>query len=576
MAQDPRRYRRKYITLEGTQKFDLADTRAFIAGSQSLESKLDRISKVAFGEAREQATQKGKEYGVQNRPSIEQIRDSISQGQDPGKLLVEGGTAFGDAARVQQGALLKQDLLNQLTTQFKVLSSDIKTGVYQGDTDSVVVEMNAGIEGYARVLGRMDPDQEASFRAAASQVGFSVVQDSIDRQNALSLSKDRVVIQTELDNTADYMESLITRVKNPIDLDLMLQERDMQFDALAQRDPENYDENVSKYKQVRRDKVTSVVGNYILENNLIASFRKDPSKNNPYYALMRSQGLDNSVGIAAIRQAAVDTLNNDIEIKQKERELANEMNFNLESDLYVQYLDNEITEDQLLQAMTENGIKISRTFVNGIREDSPPSTAQIDSFDIAMSEITSGLIGRAEIKQLASSGKVTSKQKAKLYAEYRKYTGDYKDGNRIIAQTLGVFDMSQLKISGDNVLKQILNSAQKDFMKAMRERGKADSGSFSDIELAESIAQEKLQVYITKTENNRYNKYINPVWKTTGQKFDMETFLTLTDEDINGLTNATTNKPLNPSDKDVLITQRNKIEKLRQGIITDDVIEDNK
>ena len=76
MADNPR-YQRQNIMLAETQPLQFADIKESISASKSLQLSLDRISEFAFKQATETAKKAGAEYGITNKPTLQQYADAI-------------------------------------------------------------------------------------------------------------------------------------------------------------------------------------------------------------------------------------------------------------------------------------------------------------------------------------------------------------------------------------------------------------------------------------------------------------------------------------------------------------------
>ena len=110
------RYERSARLLNVPNVTDVGSRQALQA-SQSLQQRLDNISKFALGKLQDKAEQEGQMYGVKNTPTLEQITRAVQQDQDVNELFAEEGTVFGSAARKVQAQLFRQDSYATFSSQ---------------------------------------------------------------------------------------------------------------------------------------------------------------------------------------------------------------------------------------------------------------------------------------------------------------------------------------------------------------------------------------------------------------------------------------------------------------------------
>ena len=76
MAQDPI-YKPRGITIESQGGLNLSNVQESVRASQRLQGRLNQLSDLAFSKMKEKAIREGKQYGVENRPSGEQLADAV-------------------------------------------------------------------------------------------------------------------------------------------------------------------------------------------------------------------------------------------------------------------------------------------------------------------------------------------------------------------------------------------------------------------------------------------------------------------------------------------------------------------
>ena len=215
MADNPR-YQRQNIVLAETQPFQFADIKESIASSRSLQASLDKISEFAFRQAAETAKKAGAEYGVTNRPTLQQYADAIQNNIDPETLFSEDYTIFGQAAREVQAVGFRTDLETEARSEMSKIKSVIKSGL-PINREEIQAKLNGLVNGYGNTLAKVSPDQALKFKASISAQGYELL-ESVDAEiakeyvasNLMKLDEDIKNFQTDLpdlinnNNPADF------------------------------------------------------------------------------------------------------------------------------------------------------------------------------------------------------------------------------------------------------------------------------------------------------------------------------------------------------------------------------------
>lgn len=215
MADNPR-YQRQNIVLAETQPFQFADIKESIASSKSLQSSLDRISEFAFRQAAETAKKAGAEYGVTNRPTLQQYADAIQNNVDPETLFSEDYTIFGQAAREVQAVGFRTELETEARSEISKIKSVIKSGL-PINREEIQAKLNGLVNGYGNTLAKVSPDQALKFKASISAQGYELL-EQVDAEiskeyvanNLMKLDEDIKNFQTDLpdlinnNNPADF------------------------------------------------------------------------------------------------------------------------------------------------------------------------------------------------------------------------------------------------------------------------------------------------------------------------------------------------------------------------------------
>lgn len=220
MAENPR-YQRQNIMLAETQPLQFTDIKESISASKSLQSSLDRISKFAFEQASETAKKAGAEYGITNKPTLQQYADAIQNNVDPETLFSEDYTFFGQAAREAQAVGFRTELETEARSEISKIKAVIKSGL-PIDKEEIKASLAGLTNGYGNTLAKISTDQALKFKAAISAQGYDVLQEvelEIAKRyvtdNVINLDEDIKNFETDLQN--------IFKNNNPADAAIKMQ-----------------------------------------------------------------------------------------------------------------------------------------------------------------------------------------------------------------------------------------------------------------------------------------------------------------------------------------------------------------
>ena len=176
-------------------RIDQAQMREDIAGLQSTSRALDQISNYLFSDLAERAKLEGAEYGAANAPSEQQIKDALTAGEDPSKLLQSNNTIYGRAARQQQLAGISIEVeanarqalmdLRAKAKQYEVSPQEFLSGYTLPDGTKVAGATDV-MDGFASSLAAISPVLSRKFRAelgvASNAAYLETVNETIERE----------------------------------------------------------------------------------------------------------------------------------------------------------------------------------------------------------------------------------------------------------------------------------------------------------------------------------------------------------------------------------------------------------
>jgi hypothetical protein len=220
MADNPR-YQRQNIMLAETQPLQFSDVKESISASKSLQLSLDRISEFAFKQATETAKKAGAEYGITNKPTLQQYADAIQNNVDPETLFSEDYTFFGQAAREAQAVGFRTELETEARSEMGKIKAVIKSGL-PIDKEEIKANLAGLTNGYGNTLAKISPDQALKFKAAISAQGYELL-ESVDAEIAKRYVTDNVInLDEDIKNFQTDLQDIIKN-NNPADAAIKMQ-----------------------------------------------------------------------------------------------------------------------------------------------------------------------------------------------------------------------------------------------------------------------------------------------------------------------------------------------------------------
>lgn len=529
MAQDPKQYRSRGITLESQTPLRFTATQEMSRASQNLSARLDRISDFAFEKMAKDAERKGKMFGVQNRPTLEQISIAVQNDQDVNDLLAEPGTVQGDAARAVQAQMLKQDLLNDLSTRFSDIDQQIEAGMLT--KEDVIVEMNAAIEGYARIVGQIDPDQELKFRASASTVGFQ----SVAKANAYEIKQRKVQHASNsaelIDRFDDYVESVISNDSNPASVKALLLEREAQAQQYFSQDQDTYFDNMTKYRQVEKKAVMNHIAKEIANGGNILEFSK--GNVDEFLPLMVAESLNTDDDRKAIVKIALDQEDSLYKAMDTEKKAKLLINQDFMTDEYIKFKRNEITADEYIDNARAKGIPLTNANVNEVINNTKPTLAQEDNYGEYEAQLYQGKLNRRDIARYVREGKLLYTQGEELKKVHRDITTKHSNAFTKIKGVFKVDNYTEADLSKNKALRNVISRSNARYIEEAQ-AALAEDKPFAGIQRAEEIAKEEFNAYNDDQVSDLEAKVMTD-FDQLSMPYDRNKFLNMTTDDIGSL-----------------------------------------
>lgn len=558
MAQDPR-YRRRGITLDQQSPLDFAASRESIRAAQALEVRLDKISDIAFEKLATKAEKEGKLYGVQNKVTLEQLQDAIDTGLDVNQLFEEGDTVFSASARASQGALLEQDLLNDIQIKFYNINERIKTDE-NINLDQLIVDINSNIQGYANVISKIDPDRAIKFQAAASTIGTQTINKASTLIAEKAKADNEVKSVATLEFVNQYVEELMRNSTDPASFALLVSERRSNAYALFRRNDSTYAANVTKFEKNVQDAIKSEIANNLISTkNITAFYTGDYDQFNN---ILEAQGLATTEDKDEIIKLARERLEELANVRKTAKEAELQIKDDLFIENYEKWNNKEMSANDFKEILKENDM-LNAEIIKEINGSKIATTEQDERYNDLELEIITGVVNYNDINRELAEGKITHIQAGQLKSSWRKFSVKLKEGQQVIRDTFGILDPDDVKLLGrDDPRKALIARAKIDLLN-MQIKARKDKVSFNQAEAAAVISEKYLNVYLVEAEAKKEERVID-VYNQGKIPFDKEKFINLTNDEIRQLKNS---RGGSLGSEALLIRLRNDLIKLRNKIV---------
>jgi hypothetical protein len=178
-----------------------------IRQSQGLQQSLDRISQFAFKEAGDEAKRQGLQYGAENPVTKQQIEVALSSGKKPSELFGKRGTIYGEAALQAQSAQLRMELENDARSKMAKTAAEVDAGRLL-DIQEIRTQINGPIDGFAKLLAGIDPEESVRFRASMAAAGNTVLKSAYDKVLSVQNAAIRSNLADSVPVTLEFVSKL--------------------------------------------------------------------------------------------------------------------------------------------------------------------------------------------------------------------------------------------------------------------------------------------------------------------------------------------------------------------------------
>jgi len=212
MADLPK-YQPTGMLLADIPRVDFANLKENLRATQSLEQSLSRISEFAFKQAGEQAKREGAQYAIENPLTAEQVQKAISEGKKPSELISQPGTIFGESVRSIQAMQLRVELEGRTRNKLAEIASDVDSGRIT-NFDEIKFAINAPIDGFARVISGIDPEEAVRFKAAMTSAGSTVFKGAYDHLIKMEGAARKTTVSSSQESTYSILSKIYSTETN--------------------------------------------------------------------------------------------------------------------------------------------------------------------------------------------------------------------------------------------------------------------------------------------------------------------------------------------------------------------------
>jgi len=212
MADLPK-YQPTGMLLADIPRVDFANLKENLRATQSLEQSLSRISEFAFKQAGEQAKREGAQYAIENPLTAEQVQRAISERKKPSELISQPGTIFGEAARSVQAAQLRVELEGRTRNELASIAAQVDSGRIT-NFDEIRLAINAPIDGFAKVISGIDPEEAVRFKAAMTSAGSTVFKGAFDHLIKMEGAARKASVSSSQEDTYDIIRKIYSTESN--------------------------------------------------------------------------------------------------------------------------------------------------------------------------------------------------------------------------------------------------------------------------------------------------------------------------------------------------------------------------
>lgn len=470
------RYERQVRLTDGIS-LDVSPMKETVRTYDRVSSALDSMAQFVYKDMATRAEMRGKEYGVTQRPTVQQIADAVRKGEDPSTYFAEGGTIFGDAAREAQAEMFRQDLEFDVTNQINAVKAAVKTGVPIDDPEQFANDIQVMIDGYGDTLAKISPVQTQKFKAGMTLEGNKLYNEVLKVYQDRVLAEHQMQIDQQIDQYGtDLYDLLIETDGDIITSESLMTKRYQMLEDYLDRVPgkklENkqaFDEMVTlTYKKAMIDYTINKSAEFVPEgSNLVAEIRRgNVGKLSPLYNTLSPKEKDE------FEDQMIKSFNRyrDIQKGQQDQLIAQHRKEKQAIDLEV--ARGNMSGIQAIQELTSKGIDLSKEEMKAYLAPNIETQDNVFQATLLENKIRRGDAGIEDIESARKAGIINTTQYSKLMDKYTNNVQNLNTGVRLLKNGLGIDEFTDYNLIPklkqerlDNLSKELSDRAYDAFLK---------------------------------------------------------------------------------------------------------------
>jgi hypothetical protein len=484
-----------------------ANLRERVAETQGINSSLDRLSQFAFKKADEQAQREGLLYGAENAPTLEQLDAAKAQGKSIQELFAEPGTTFGDAARKVQAAQVRDQLETKTRMEFSKLSAMVDSGSF--NLQEVQKEITARIDGYAKTISSVSPEEGLRYRASASAVGSSIYNKAA--VNAEKIYTEGIIYTTNelLSQTPIILMDAIKVAQDPVMLKQRWEVEEARVYSIASKvNPAFLQEKMQDLKAAKINTIIDYSMTKDFAPNVTDGLRKMMAGDyGKLDAVM--QGVDRNKLI----EMYIDRNTKIAGMFNRTYELQAAVNQDKASAIKDRMYRGEIGGEAAYSQIRALGVNLPdaerKAMLTG---DNAGANAMMYGQFEALAD--NQRVGESYFDDLATNQVISWKQANVLKKIVRNDEPEMSRARAFIRNSLGVPDLSSPGFGEEKKTVASLNNQ----LSLERDRARASGEQFNAFDYAQKLTQQKEAQFIVKKQKDD-NEYLSGIFKKNNRTF---------------------------------------------------------
>lgn len=469
-------YQRQARLTDGVS-LDVTPMKETVRTYDRVSSALDSMAQFVYKDMATRAEMAGKQYGVTQRPTVQQIADSVRKGEDPSSYFVKGGTIFGDAAREAQAEMFRQDLEFDVTNQINGVRAAVKSGMPVEDPEQFAKDIQVMIDGYGDTLSKISPTQTMKFKAGMTAEGNKLYNEVLGVYQNKVLAEHQMQINNQIDQYGSDLYDLIMETDGDIvTAEAFMTKRYQMIADYLDRVPSKKLENEQAfqemitltYKKAMIDYTINKSAEFVPEDsNLIAEIRRgNVGKLSPLYNTLSPKEKDE------FEDEMIKSFNRYRDIQKGQQDQLDAQYSKEKLAINLKVARGEMSGMDAIQDLTSKGIELSKEEMKAYLAPNIETQDNVLQATLLENKIRRGDAGIDDIEAARNSGTINMTQYAKLMDKYTNNVQNLNTGIRLLKNGLGIDEFTDYNLIPklkqerlDNLSKELTDRAYDAFLK---------------------------------------------------------------------------------------------------------------